>query len=486
VARLREVLEAAGYTAEGVGEALATEVSTSRDSAELPLYLRLLPETESLSSLIKLFLLDVAVPRAEAARALAPLGLPELEAAGVLIADADMVRAGVELVPTGDLIVACDSFLQELVRPDHVLGISPPAKVLAALTVRRSVEAALDVGTGNGIQALLAARHAERVVGVDINPRALRMAAFNALLNGVSGIELRQGSLFEPVADDVFDLIVCNPPYVISPESEFVYRDSGLPGDSFCEGVVRSLPRFLREGGFAHILVSWIHPAEGDWSEPLRRWIADSGCDALLLRYTTHQPLDYAAGWNRPLRPDPKAYADALDRWSSHYRRAEIEAISWGVIILRRRSGANWVWAHTPSSQRVTTASEHVLRLFAAQDLLSGLSDEALLEQRLALVDEHRLEQTSRFAADAEVVERTVLRLNRGLHFEVGIDSGTVEVLRQVDGHRTVRELLDEASGTLPADMSREELDRRALTVLRRLVELGFLVPAPPQDSTVS
>ena len=86
-------------------------------------------------------------------------------------------KALIELVPTEDLLLACDAFQKELTRPDHVLGVSPPARVLAWLTVREPVARALDLGTGNGHQALLAARHADHITAVDINPRALRFAA---------------------------------------------------------------------------------------------------------------------------------------------------------------------------------------------------------------------------------------------------------------------------------------------------------------------
>src|SRR5581483_7089664 len=75
IERLRAVLDDAGYTAAAVREALATEVSSGRDSAELPLYLRVLPAGERLTTLIKLFLLGVGVPEADAAEALAPLSL---------------------------------------------------------------------------------------------------------------------------------------------------------------------------------------------------------------------------------------------------------------------------------------------------------------------------------------------------------------------------------------------------------------------------
>ena len=129
---------------------------------------------------------------------------------------------------------------------EWVAGLHPPSVTLAKLTVRREVGRALDVCTGNGIQALLASRHAETVVATDINPRALEIAGLELLsLNGNSNVELRQGSYFEPAGNERFDLITCNPPYVISPESSYVYRDSGLPGDTVSRLAVQEAARAL-------------------------------------------------------------------------------------------------------------------------------------------------------------------------------------------------------------------------------------------------
>jgi SAM-dependent methyltransferase len=481
IEELRRVLERTGYTAAGVREALATEVTTGRDSAELPLYLRLLDEDDPLSTLIKLFLLGVPATPADAAAALAPIPLDRLEAAGAIAVVDNRVEPRLELMPTEELLIACDPYQGEVTRRDHVLGVSPPARVLAALTVRLPVERALDLGTGNGLQALFAARHARHVVAVDVNRRALAFAAFNAVLNGAPGIELRGGDLFEPVEGSTFDLIVTNPPYVISPESAFTYRDGGLPGDAFCERLVRQLPRFLAEGGFAHALVSWLHPTDTEWSEPLRRWVEGSGCDALLLRYTTHEPLSYAAGWNRPLRADAAAYGDALDRWSEYYRGLGVEAISWGAVVLRRRSAArNWVFAYSPSSERITGASDHVLRLFAAQDFLeeSG-TNQSLLAHSFTLVEDHQVEQLGRLREGGTHVERIVLENESGLRFKVSLDPSSVDVLSRLDGSRPLRDVLRAASGSAPAGTTAEEFERRALPVVRRLVELGFAVPAP-------
>ena len=68
--------------------------------------------------------------------------------------------------------------------PGWVASFTPTAYWLASLTPRVQVARALDIGTGNGVHALLAARHADEVVATDVNPRALAFTQISAGLNG--------------------------------------------------------------------------------------------------------------------------------------------------------------------------------------------------------------------------------------------------------------------------------------------------------------
>lgn len=113
-------------------------------------------------------------------------------------------------------------------RADLVLGVGGASTTLAGITVRTPVASALDLGTGSGIQALHASRHATRVTATDLNPRALHFTRLTLALSGAPEPDVRQGSLFEPVGDERFDLIVSNPPFVISPGGRFTYRDGGM------------------------------------------------------------------------------------------------------------------------------------------------------------------------------------------------------------------------------------------------------------------
>jgi HemK-related putative methylase len=72
----------------------------------------------------------------------------------------------------------------------------------------------LDMGTGSGVGALFAARWADRVVAVDVNPEAVRCARINMQIHKLEGrVEVLQGDLFEPVQGSRFDVVLFNPPY---------------------------------------------------------------------------------------------------------------------------------------------------------------------------------------------------------------------------------------------------------------------------------
>jgi len=440
---------------------------------------RLRGADEPFAGLVKLFLLGLTLAADEAEAALGTIDPLALERAGWLEARPDGVRATLKLVPHGDLLIASDRDTEGPIGHDWVAGMHPPSVTLAKLTARRPVGRALDVATGNGIQALLASRHAETVVATDVNPRALEVAALNARLNGISNIEYREGSYFEPVGGEQFDLVTCNPPYVISPEARYAYRDSGLRGDTVSRQVVQKAPELLSEGGFAHILISWVHPPD-DWSSTLERWVEGRGCDSWLLHFGSSDPVTHAAEWLKPLaRDQPGEYADALERWLAYLEELGVEAIAHGAVILRRRSGGrNWTRADRPSLDRLEQASEHVLRVFDSQDYLEGLDDERLLlDARFALVEAHRLEQTL-VCRDGHVqLEGTVLSLETGLAFRTGLDEHTTRLVPLLDGRRSLREVLAEQAAALQlGDEDASRFEAAALPVVRRLVQLGVLV----------
>ena len=448
---------------------------------DVPVLLRLLPEGDRLADLLRLFLISIDLDAEHARRALAPLPLERAIAMGILTREGDRVRSAVRLLPSSGFLFACDAALESdpEVPADHVMGVTTSSVFLASLTVRERVRDALDVGCGCGIQSVLAAKHAERVVACDINPRALTYTRFNAELNGVRNVECREGSFFEPVGDDRFDLVVSNPPFVISPDNVVTFRDSGMRGDAVSRMVVREAATHLAEGGRAFVLASWGVPAGVHWEAPLAAWVRDLGCDAWFIHQASATPLGYAATWNEPLQraSDATAYERALDRWTSAYRDLGYAALCYGAILLRKRSAkTHWIRSDDTNGQREPASGEQIARLMAAEDYLATHDDAALLRAVLLPEPGQRLDQSLRLRDGAFVVDGASLRLETGLRFRSDVNAFTAELLTKLDGRRTLAEAAREAAHRFSGDgLEPGEFEREAASVARHLVSKGFL-----------
>jgi len=467
-AELAPLLRAAGYETQSIQERLATGEQLLARSPELPLYLRRLGDSDALAVLVRLFLLCVPVPRNRLEAHLEPRLLERLGGAGLLLPDGEAVHGAARIVPHDELLITSDHAAVSEGQADHVPGVHRPSVALAHLTVRGSGERALDLCTGNGIQAILLAAHAEHVVATDINERALHFAAFNAALNGAPNIETRHGSFFEPVEGELFDLVVANPPYVVSPENAYLFRDSGMAGDSVSEHLVRGVPELLAPGGFASILIAWALDPENPAQRP-RAWLEGAGCDAFLLHTSTDDPLETASLWNRELLDRPEAYADALDRWLDYYNRLGIQQLGYACLALRkRRDGRDGELVSQPLPRAaLRPAGQHVRRLFETRDRLVELDDAALLGQRLRAVDDAVVAHESRYSGGHWHHERLTLQLERGLPFSAELDAATATLIRKLDGSNT----LERALATFE-----DETDRATgIALTRQMLSAGFL-----------
>ena len=319
---------------------------------------------------------------------------------------------------------------------DHVMAVSGSSMFLSHLTIRTPVASALDVGTGTGVQALLASRHAERVVGTDPNPRALSFARFNALLNDVPNVEFREGSLFEPVGEERFDLIVSNPPFVVSPDDDYLYRDSGAPGDEISRDVVRGAAEHLAPGGTATVLIGWIeNPDVSPWERPTG-WAADTGCDVWVLHHSTLQALSYAVPVERPPgagpRPLPgdgqpvgRALPGGGHRGHRLRRRGAPAPRGPGLAALRR-----------PRRALPGTRGRRARSLAALEDRLAGgLRDR--IDARRTAGARPAPPRPVHAAARGRLRGRTGrARPGRGMRFQMPADPLTAELLARCDGRR--------------------------------------------------
>ena len=318
----------------GYSETLVRDRLGLADLAELrwkarPIYQQeRLTERDPLALAIELFLLQGAIPEAELNRLLGARSREVLLRTGIVAIDAEgLARANASLFPVGDHLIFSDHAWHKLPHPgyrtvpsDQVMFVGNDSRWLARATVRRPVRASLDLCTGSGIQALLASAHSERVVAVDINPRAARCARFNARVSGATNVEVIVGNLFEAVgAGGRFDLITANPPFVPSPIDEFKFRDGGRSGEAVQERIVAELPRYLAPGGIAQI-VTELGEREG---EPIvsrvRQWLEGASMDIHILRLRVESAENYAIG-HATGDGDFGVYLESVRAWADNLR----------------------------------------------------------------------------------------------------------------------------------------------------------------------
>lgn len=160
---------------------------------------------------------------------------------------------------------------------ERVMYLGPDSVLLARGTVRLKRRRVLDLCTGSGIHAILAAAHSDQVTGVDINPRALRFSRLNAALNGCPDVTFLEGDLYQPAGDGRFDLVLANPPFVAAPDLRILFRDGGSAGEDVLARIVSGLPERLEAGGMCQIVTDLAIREEGRYEETLRGWLGDSG-----------------------------------------------------------------------------------------------------------------------------------------------------------------------------------------------------------------
>lgn len=390
---------------------------------------------------------------------------------GLLELSDGYVQARIVIIPVNDLLFVSDAFrmLGTKDASEFVLPASThSANFLRFLTMRTPVDSMLDLGCGCGIHALFAARHSKQVIATDISDAAVRYTHFNALLNGVDNIECRQGSLFEPVENSRFDLIVSNPPFVLSPGETFVYRDNALELDEFCRLLIAEAPSHLNENGHLQMLCEWVEQEGQPWAERLQEWFR--GCDAWILHSTPVLPEDYVQQRSGDISGESVDTGSKED-WIAYFRSHKVKAVHPGMIALRRRDGSNWMHVQHLREDVTSESGQAVADGIAAVDFLESCDDDSMLEATLKLADNLEAEQMQE---DGKAVG-VYLRVNNGLSMEVEIDGPVAAFLNLFDRKRSVWECIDKFAALTDADSAKLTSD--LLAILRVFVSRGFLLP---------
>ncbi|MDN6398963.1 MAG: class I SAM-dependent methyltransferase [Brachybacterium sp.] len=508
IAALRADLTAASYLSATIEHLLGPVAAAAlRRENPVPALRVLEAREEPAAVLLRLFTLGAEVPRSRVETVLPALGVDGAMRLGLVDPSASSepdapVRALLDLAPysASDDIGQIDwwiaSDLSELATggplgPEHVLGVGGASLTLARITPRAPVGRVLDLGCGGGIQALHASRHAEHVIATDLSERALSVAAFNAALNGIE-IELRQGSLLDPVAEESFDLIGSNPPFVITPReadeaTTWTYRDGGRAGDTLLAELVRALPAHLTAGGSAVMLGNWEITDPAEWDAHPRAWLRDAaadGVDAWVLQREQEDPAQYAETWVRDggiTDRDPD-WAPLVGAWLEDFERRGVQQIGFGYVLLRRPEAApdrpgsgRWTPGQLRTEQVLSTGtgtlSVHLADSLRAMGTLATLDDAAVAASRPVRAE--------------DVVERRhltpgqwdpmLIELVQGAGFArcVHADQQLAATVGALDGTLTLGQVV--AAVCALTDTDEDETLERVLPAVRELIRTGMV-----------
>ena len=352
---------------------------------------------------------------------------------------------------------------------DHVLGIGGATLTLLEMTVRDRVDSALDLGCGCGIQALYLATHADRVVATDLSARACALTQFNAALN-------------ETVIGETFDLIVSNPPFVITPDSVrgtaglLEYRDGGMDRDNLIRAVLREAPTYLAPGGTLQMLANWEIPAsrnpDTQWSRRVDAWLEGLPVDAWVVQRDVLDPARYVDMWIRDSGGQLMARADydrAFTSWLVDFRRAGTGAIGMGFVALRRLDEAEAASGGVRAYD--LSLDGHAPRGRDVAWALASLRAPELWEVALTRASDVREER--HYVPGSPDPELLILHQGGGLGRSVPVSSAVSAVVGASDGELTVGQIASAVAMLTSVEV--EDVRAEVEAPLRDLIRWGFL-----------
>jgi len=477
--RLRDFFVGAGYNHQQFRQNPILRDLPSARFGNLPPLMEQSSEPTAFHALVRWFFLGVPLDRGPFVESIPRDVLRELVESGMLTVEGQRFTPAVMLTPCDGFLFASDPahVLNSPEAANMVLWPNPSTRLLQMFTIRRQVRATLDLGTGCGILAIFAAAHSSQVVASDLNPRAAQFVAFNTWVNGVDNVECAIGDTFEPASGRTFDLIISNPPFFITPTTSQIYCENPMELDGYCRGLVRAAPEYLNEGGYLQITFEWVGIEGQAWQDRLSEWLADTGCDAWVLRNYVRSAAAYAAERIGGMMPYSEHTASQrLDEWMAYYRARHVEEIYGGILAMRRRSGRNWIrMEEAPTMDYTEPFGEAITELFANQDRLeSDRSIDEMMAWKPRVASDVHLDQQLQLIDGMWRPVAMQLRRPGGLPSSLALEAQVAEFLRSCDGTRNLYDLAHNMAAVVKVDA--EQVSRQCCAVVRKLVERRLLL----------
>lgn len=464
--QIRELLRLSGYI-----KAAIQLSNVNKQTAEIA------NKTSLLDMLLTLFLSNETVVADVVRKYIKPEIIENWLKTGVIYQTGTLMMAGVRFVPYKELII-CHEPMQEEDKQNRyrVMNCSGSSQFLDYLTIRKQSKLTLDMGTGVGVLALLAAKHSEKVIAVDINFRALQFARFNAQMNGLTNIQFIQGDMFTALKEQQFDLIFNNPPYVISPDNTKFYRDNPLPGDELLKQTVQDVPRYLCKGGFAQVISDWIQPDNQSWVNRFEGWFKNNHCDNWILRNRDMENSRYIDKW---IECDDSSEREKRTRqWLDYFKQHRVASIGFGLITMRR-SQTNGSSITIDESMPLITdnAGNHISRSFQVMDYLKNLNkDKDLLKQHIRVSPYLVLNQQSvPQADDTWQIMNAEMHLTNGLQYKAKISREIMDIILLCKHQITLEQVLSKAAKA--TNKNTAEYIKTCLPIIKEMIRRGVLWP---------
>jgi methylase of polypeptide subunit release factors len=463
-----------GYAEAAIRQRLGLQDLADLQWRGLPMYRKEhLTAGDPLALLIDLFLLQGTLRANEIEQLFAPSECELLTRTGLLAIDEmGRARSRASLFPVADHLIFSDHAWPELphpgyaeVPPNQVMFVGGDSRTLVRCTRRRPVRAALDLCTGSGVQALFAAAHSEHVVAVDINPRAVRCAHFNAQVSGITNLNVLVGDLFEPVRTERFDLIVANPPFVPSPLNTLMFRDGGPSGEDVQRRIVAGLPNHLAPGGIAHIITELGQRDGEPLVDRVRQWLNGAPMDIHVFRFREYSAMKYAIGHAKG--NDYDEFLHSVDQWASNLRNHHYARVVVALLSFQWSDPASGPpWSRVEESQPPQRAAGAEIEAAFAAERIAHRHDwrETIRHCRLrctgpiALLDAQLLGTELRANAKATL-------LGQSLTVEHQLDRVEREILNHVDG---LFSLADISRALEKCKINREQIVAGLTSLVRR------------------
>lgn len=362
---------------------------------------------------------------------------------------------------------------------DHVSALTSAALTLHQLVGASATGRVLDLGCGSGVQALWAAHTAREVVATDVSAEALALTRANAALNGVS-VHVREGSGWEPVAGERFDLICSNAPFVITPPEQgerLVYRDSGWAGDSFVRELLCGARSHLTDDGRVVILANWLVTDPEHPTARVEEWLAGAGLDAWVVVRDQMDAAAYAEHWVRDGGVSGQEARERALAWTRWLEGQGAGSVGLGFVVGRpsgtRPGRVRADVAHVGQPLPGPDQWERVLRGLAASAQASDAALGASRPRPVAdLAQTRLLELGSGEARSFTLVTRGP---DRALG-QVSVDAPGIAVLGALDGELSVDQVAVAVAALM--DLDADAVREAARTLVREVLERGMFALA--------